>query len=282
MRKMTFCGATFEMMLPSFLPKWANDRLKDKFASDRNDSICHDFEGAEKFVDSYLFKFKMTALGAQVMFHEVKISKGKSDLSVKAEIVCLQSKVNFYAPKSMLISLENKHFLPYFFVKGELEMVKKRSIYKSQQYDRTPSNPATFPDEFLQALKKEIISKIPSQELFDDWNKSKIEAAEISKLEREIENQKRNLKIENDRAIIAKRAETDKKRRTLHFAKLETRLNVSVEWVVYTKSGKNQRIKKNVKADNATIKFSGARAYIFLIGREEPIITTTKNVIIND
>lgn len=285
---MKFFGQEFEMNLPSFLPTWANDRIIKSF---NNELLtiwkAENFSDVKKVIDVYTKDVKRAAIKERIAFYQVRVSKGKTELSIMVKIDCEQIKANeiktstssFSAPKSMLVTIQNKHFLPSFFVHSALLDVKNRSRYKSQQNERSPITPANFPDTFQEELKNEILSKLPSQKFFDQLSAVSIKVDKAKREEQNLESQKiaeENAKERQERAL---EAEAAKKKVEQRFAKLETISNVSIDFVVYDRVGNGFK-KRIVRAENATVKYSRSRAYIFLNGKEKPITITAKNVTI--
>jgi hypothetical protein len=139
-------------------------------------------------IEKYLDRVEAAFVDVQRGVFKVKIRKGKTPASVKAEIECFAgdlvkdpySQMNdqfldrrkvlstFYAPASMVLPCDEEGYgyLPQFFVTQKLEELAKRS-YKTNSFKRMPVSPAVCPPGIREEISKIIFEKLPTHEMLD-------------------------------------------------------------------------------------------------------------------
>ncbi len=165
-------------------PAWLNEKIKSKLGGytfyDYADKAPKDLDSARKLITVYADRAEKVLCELGQGYCLVKLYKGKTDASVKAEMDALignwdekyrhlypddrvRKPVKIFAPASLVIGSEQKGFgyLPAWFV-------SKKLIEKVGPRDKRQA-PAeiVWPDVYKQQLIDSMFAQLPTQEQLD-------------------------------------------------------------------------------------------------------------------
>ena len=219
----------------------------------------------ESIVEKYMEKLQQVLQATGNLYHEVRVSKGKTEKSKRVEIRCYAGEVggkkitsSFYVPTSMVIVAggeSGKGYLPAWFVKNKLDEVRKNSMYSSQRYERIPIKKPFWPEELKSDLREKLVAQLPASSKFEAIERKRQEKREQLKKKRELE-QQRHQAWEKEQA---KEQEKRRLKHEEHLSKLEQYHGASARWSKSVKNIDGTYGRKEYEADNVSIYISGGQ-----------------------